>query len=120
MIGVSFRIERQTLEEVLVVDHRIGIDDADRVTVRLRILAGVRADVAGAAGAVLDDQRLAEALVQFLAKNAHEDVADAAGARGGEHMDGAVWIIVSQSRCRDERARGERDDCQKLSHKSSP
>ena len=40
------RIERQILEKVLVVDHRIRIDDADRVAVRLRILAGARADIA--------------------------------------------------------------------------
>ena len=56
------RIERHILEEELVVDHRIRIDDADRVAVRLRILAGARADIACAAGTVLDDQRLAELL----------------------------------------------------------
>jgi len=47
MIGVSLSgSKRQILEKVLVVDHRIGIDDADRVAVRLRILTGARADIA--------------------------------------------------------------------------
>jgi hypothetical protein len=91
-------IEGQILEEVLVVDHRIGIDDADRVAVRRRVLAGARGDIAGTAGAVVDDQRLAEALVQFLAEHAHEDIADAAGARGGEHVDRLARVIVGTGR----------------------
>ena len=95
--GKLVRIERQILEEVLVVDHRIGIDDADRVAVRRRILAGARGDVAGAARTILDDQRLTETLVQFLAEHAHEDVADAAGARGGEHVDRLARVVVGVS-----------------------
>jgi hypothetical protein len=79
-----FRIEAQFLEQELVVDQRIGIDDADGVAVRRRFRAGARGDVAGAAGAVLDDQRLAEARPHFLAQDAHEDIADAAG---GENAD---------------------------------
>ena len=92
-IGVElFRLERQVLEQELVVDHRIGIDDADGVAVGRRILAGARGDIAGAAGLVLDHQRLAEALAQRVVEHAHEDVADAAGARGGEDVDRPVGI----------------------------
>ncbi len=109
-------IERKSLEEVLVVDHRIGIDDADRVAVRLRILAGARADIAGAAGTILDDQRLAEALVHFLAEHAHEDVADAAGARGGEHVDRAGRVVVGEGGRRAARQRRRRSSCDIRSH----
>ena len=100
MIGASLSGSNgQILEEELVVDHRIGIDDADRVAVGHRILARARGDIAGTAGAVVDDQRLTEALVQFFAKHAHEDVADAAGARGGEHVDRLARVIVGAGWC---------------------
>jgi hypothetical protein len=95
------RIERDALKHELVVDHRIGIDDADGVAVRRRVLAGARGDVAGAAGLVLDDQRLAEAFAQRVVEHAHEDVAEAAGARRGEHADRTVGIVVGGCRRRE-------------------
>ena len=81
------RIERHVLDQELVVDDRIGIDDADRIAVGRRILAGPRADILHAARPVLDHDRLAERGPEFFAERAHEDVADAAGAGGGEHAD---------------------------------
>jgi hypothetical protein len=101
------RIERQALEQELVVDHRVGIDDADGVAVGRGILAGPGADHLRAAGTVLDHDRLAQPLTQLLAERAHEDVADAAGAGGGQRADRARRPILRR------RAKGgqhERDD----------
>src|SRR5262249_9527978 len=75
------------VDEKLVVDQRIGIDDADGIAVRRGILAGSRADILHAAGAIFDHDRMAEPLAQLFAERTHEDVADAAGARGGERPD---------------------------------
>src|SRR5262245_56808019 len=98
------RIERQVLEEILIVDQRIRIDDADGVAVRRCLGAGARGDVALPAGAVVDDDRLAEALVHLLAEHAHEDVADAAGARGGDHVDRLVGVVLRRG------WKGQRDE----------
>ena len=54
-----------------------------------------------AAGLVLDDQRLAETFTQRVVEHAHEDVAQAAGARGGEHADRTVGIVVGVCRRRE-------------------
>src|SRR6185437_10043693 len=105
-------------EQELVIDHRVCIDDADGVAVGRRILALARGDIAGAAGLVLDDQRLAETALQRVVQDAHEDIADAAGARGREDADRAVGIIGGGRGC--EQSRGRRDGGDNLFHTSSP
>src|SRR5262249_13418873 len=83
------------LEKVLVVYHRISIDNADRVAIRLRILTCSRGDIDRSAGSIVDNEGLPETFVQFLAQHAHEDVFDAAGARRGEHV---ARIVVAEGR----------------------
>ena len=85
-LQARFGIERHFLEQELVVEHRVGVGDADGVAVRRRVRAGAGAGVHRAAGAVLDDQRLAPLLAQLLAERAHEDVAQAPGAGGGDGL----------------------------------
>ena len=51
--------------------------------------------------AVLDDERLAQPLVQLVGQRAHEDVAGAAGARGGDHADGPRRIVLRERRGED-------------------
>ena len=87
-------IERHVLEQPLVIDQRIGIDDADRVAVRRRLAARARADVLHAARPVLDHDRLAQALAQLFPERAHEDVADPARAGGREHADRPAGIVL--------------------------
>ncbi len=72
-------VERQLLEQERVVGERLAGQDADGVAVGRRVGAGARADVGGAAGAVLHDQRLTPALVQLVAEDAGDDVGGAAG-----------------------------------------
>jgi hypothetical protein len=61
------RIQRQVLEKVLVVYHRISIDNADRGAIRLRILTCSRGDIDRSAGSIVDNEGLPETFVQFLA-----------------------------------------------------
>ena len=68
------------------------INDAQGVTVRRRLRAGLRAENAGGAAAVLDDERLAELLLQLGAGLAHDDVGDAAGGDRDDHPDRMVRI----------------------------
>ena len=72
----------------------VGTNEEDIETVNMAATPGARGDVAGAARTIIDDQRLTETFVQFLAEHAHEDVADAAGARSGEHVDGLARVVV--------------------------
>ncbi len=90
----GLRIERQPLEQELVVEHRIGIGDADGVAVGRRVRAGAGAGVHRSARPVLDDQRLAPFDAQLLAERAHEDVGEAAGAGGGDRLDRAARPVV--------------------------
>ena len=89
MIGVEvlFRIVRDRLEGELVQRQHLVRQDADGVAVVGRLGAGAAGDVHAAAGAVLDHDRLAEPLLQLVAERAHEDVAGAAGAVGGDDAD---------------------------------
>ena len=95
------RIERQGLEQELIVDERLARNDADGVAVGRGLRAGAGADVERPARPVLDHDRLAEALVQLLGERAHEDVAGAAGARRGDDADRARGIVLRRSGQRD-------------------
>src|SRR5439155_10224098 len=48
---------------------------------------GLHADVAGGAGAVIDDHRLPEAFGEFLRNDARRDVGRPAGRKGNDHAE---------------------------------
>ena len=70
--------------------QRAGRADAERVPVRRRLGDGVHADVAAGAGAVVDDQRLAEPGLHAGREDAADDVAAAARREGDDEADRAA------------------------------
>src|SRR5215470_1297346 len=91
-------IERYVPDQELVVDDRIGIDDADGVAVGGRVLAGSGADILHATWTIFDHDGMAEPLAQLLAERAHKDVADATGTRRGERANGPRRPILRACR----------------------
>jgi hypothetical protein len=98
----------QGLEQELAEHQRLARNDAQRVAVGRGFRAGAGADVEGAAGPVLDDDRLAEALVQLVAERTHEDIAGAAGAGADDHPDRTVRVVLGG-----ERRGGEAQRCRR-------
>ena len=92
------------------VDRRIdGVGDAgekQRVAVGRRVYHGVGGDVAGGAGTILDDERLAEPVGQLLGEQPRQDIAHAAGAIADQDAHRTRRIIERESRPRQGR-RGE-------------
>jgi len=58
-------------------------------------------------GQILDDRRLTPTLLQLIAERAHEDVAGAARAIGGDDAHGLAWIGLRRRR---RRAEGRAED----------
>src|SRR5207248_1748581 len=94
----SFRIEGHALEQELIVGDRLSVEDTDGVAVGRRLTASAGAKILHAAWPVLHHDRLAPALVQLLAECAHEDVADAARAGGGQRPDRTRRIVLRERR----------------------
>jgi hypothetical protein len=68
--------------------HRADMDDDQRVAVRSAACARNRGQVAAGAGAVLDNDRLAERRRQSIRQPARPYVGDAAGSTGNDDADG--------------------------------
>ncbi len=87
-------------KQELVIRQRLSGQDADRVAVVRRLGAGPAADIHGAAGAVLHDDRLAQALAHLFTQHAHENIAGAARAGCRQCADWAGWIVFGERRRR--------------------
>jgi hypothetical protein len=94
------------------------IDDADRVAVRRRLLAGLRRHDARSAAHVLDHERLAKPLLQLCRRGAHDDIGHRASGDRDNHLHRPVWIALRQGRARrhgkntDERKHCEAKHCE--------
>ena len=93
---VLLRIEAHVLEDERIDDHRLAVEDADRVAVGRRVGAGARADRARRAHPVLDHDGLAERRAHLLGERAHEHVAQAARALRGDRADRPVRVVVGE------------------------
>ena len=102
------RIVGQFLEQELVVDKGLAGQDADRIAIRFGVRASPACDNIGATGTRIDDQRLAEAAMQFFAERAGKHIGSAAGADIDDRADGARRIVVRHHGTQT-RGRGERD-----------
>ena len=58
--------------------------------------------------------------MQFLAEHAHEDVADAAGARGGEHVDRPGGVVLRRGRGRNGQRPSKKQEIDKSPHREPP
>jgi hypothetical protein len=85
-LEILLRIVRQALEGELVVDDRLTRQHAERIAVGRGLGAGARADVEPAAGPVLDDEGLAETLLQLFSHEPREHVAAAAGTERDDDL----------------------------------
>lgn len=110
-------VEARSLVEILIIGDHLVRHDADGGAVRRRFGASAAADIHAAAGAVLDDDRLAPALAQLLAHRAHEGVADPAGCRRGDHPDRLCRIVLRPRNAREcERCADRRDQQGRAGH----
>ena len=82
------RIERHPGVDVRVDRHHAAGTEQQRVAVRCRLGDHVAAQVAAGAGAVLDQHRLAQRVLQGLGDDAGDDVGGAAGREVDHHLDG--------------------------------
>jgi hypothetical protein len=101
--------------------HADGLRDPVRqqgIAVGRRTRDGFGGEVAGGAGPVLDDERLAQAFLELLAVDAGDDVERAAGGKPADDLDrprgiGALRPRGGGSR---ERARGQHEQRKQSSH----
>ena len=98
-IVVEFSVERD-------VDRMRGRDHEQRVAVRRRIHDCLGGDIAAGAGAVLDDELLAEPLRQALTHEPRQDVGDTAGRIADDQFHGPRGISPSRCDTRKNRERG--------------
>src|SRR6516165_8179826 len=103
---VLLRIVGNRLGELIERQGFIG-QEANRIAVIGRIGTGAPGDDHGAAGPVLDDDRLPQPSLQLFRKRPHENIARAPRAIGGDDAERPRWVIL-RSRRR-ERVGGE--DC---------
>jgi hypothetical protein len=84
-----------------------GRHEHQRIAVRRRLGDGGRADRAAGAAAIVDHDRLAQALVQLLAEHAGDDVGAAAGGVGHDEPDRPVGVGVRRAGGRQHRRAAE-------------
>src|SRR5829696_7930928 len=68
----------------------------DRVAVRRCLCNELRADRARRPGAVLDDERLAKALVESLREEPRLDIGTPSGRGRNDDADGLDWVVLRQ------------------------
>ncbi|MNS82909.1 hypothetical protein D3C72_1166690 [compost metagenome] len=88
LAGVVWQLRIQEL----IVENRLGQRDADRVAIGRCLGHHIRADHAGRARAVLDDDRLAQALAHVVGERAGDDVGGAARGEWQDEGDRAVGV----------------------------
>ena len=95
--------------------------EEQRVAVGRALDEGTRADEAGAAGAVVDHDLLAERACKFLRDDARHGVDAAAGRIGHDESDGAGGIILREGVAKDShRGRSDGRGPRQSAHRSLP
>jgi hypothetical protein len=92
-----FRVKVRALDE-WIDHHRLVVEDADGVAIRLGFSAGARADRARRADPVLDHHALAEQRADALGERAHKHVAQAARSLRGDRPDRLARVVVGGGR----------------------
>src|SRR5215211_561183 len=115
---ILVRIERQALEQELIVDDGLARKDADRVAVRRRLRARPCSHIQPAAGPVLHHDRLAPGFLQLVGKRSGEDVSSSPRAERNDHLDRARRIDLSRCRGAQGKPNGDGDHrpCQRQWH----
>ena len=88
----------ERIDVELAIERRIDGDrpdriDDQRVAVGRRARCELGADIPAAAGAIVDDERLLQALRQLLADHARQDVGGAASGEGDDDTHRSVGIV---------------------------
>jgi hypothetical protein len=96
-IGTVSRFERQVLVK-RGGDRVVGSDEQQRVAVRRGGDRGRNRNIAARAGAVLDDELLAQAIGQPLAHDARGGIDRAARGEAVQEMHWVVWKVASRRR----------------------
>ena len=108
LIGSNFgRVERQIGIEVLIVDQRRRRRGQQRVAVGRCLVDDLRADIAGRARVVLDDDRLAPFAREPIRHDARHGIGGPAGRERHDDLHGVIGIGL---RLRLHRRRGNQRD----------
>ena len=89
-------MSRMKVEIELLVERRIyrgwRADQKKRVAIRGRAHNGLSPDIGAGAGATLDDEGLAQSLLERLTQQPRHDVGTASGREGYDHVHGSVRL----------------------------
>ncbi len=88
------RIEWKLAVKGLIDGERPGSSEQERVAVGLRFGYEIAAGITAAAGAVLDDDLLAESLRELLCQNSCHDVDRSARRIGIDYANDAIRIVL--------------------------
>ena len=103
---IAIGIERQLGEHEGVDRQRADVADDQRVAVRLRLGHRLHGDIAGAPGAVVDDDFLAQTLGHFAGEGARHDRRAAARRERHHQADRFAWILILGDRSIGQRQAG--------------
>ena len=112
-LEILLRVVAEVLEQRRVDGEDADRSDQKRIAVRLRLLERSGADRPIGAGAVVDNDRLADALSELGGDEACRDIGRAAGRERNNHGNGALGIagrvrLCTKNACHDERQNSER------------
>ena len=103
---ILLRVVGQLAGEQAGIDHERTVDHADGVAVRRGGRDRLRADLAGAAAAIVDHERLPERALEMRLDQPRQDVRRAARRVGHDHAHRTLRIVLRERRARE---RGERE-----------
>ncbi len=112
-------VVRQLAGEQAGIDHERAVDHADGVAVRRRRRDRLRADLARAAAAIVDHERLPERAFEMRLHQPRQDVGRAARRIRHDHAHRALRIILRRRDARECRERKACQDASPVQHRGS-
>jgi len=117
---VLLRVDRQVRKDRGIDRDRADVAEIDRVTVGGRLGGELHADIARRAGAVVDDDLLAEEFGELRRNDPRHEIRGAARGEGNDHPDRPIRVACLPECKRGTQRQREHHPHAQLFHDSSP